>query len=188
MPFITEELWHGLKERSEEESIMVSQMPKYDAKMAADDILVRFANTQKVIEGVRRVRNDKNIAQKNQIQLLVLKQGNVDAEMDSIITKLCNLSEIQYVTEKVSGTCSFIENNVEYLIPVADNINVEEELKKLNADLEYMEKFLKSVMGKLSNERFVNNAPEAVVNVERKKKADAEEKIKILKEQIANLA
>lgn len=188
MPFITEELWHGLKERGEEESIMVSQMPKYDAQMAADDILVRFANTQKVIEGVRRVRNDKNIAQKNQIALLVLKHEKVDAEMDSIITKLCNLSEIQYITEKVTGTCSFIENNVEYLIPVADNVNVEEELKKLNAELEYMEKFLKSVMGKLSNERFVNNAPEAVVNVERKKKADAEEKIKILKEQIANLA
>ena len=187
MPFITEELWHELKDRTENESIMVSNMPKYIANMPGNDILVRFTQTQKVIEAVRRVRNDKNIAQKNQIQLLVLKKENVDAEMDSIITKLCNLSEIQYITEKIAGTCSFIENNVEYLIPVADNINVEEELKKLNADLQYMEKFLKSVMGKLSNERFVNNAPEAVVNVERKKKADAEEKIKILKEQIANL-
>ena len=107
--------------------------------------------------------------------------------MDSIITKLCNLSEIQYIAEKVSGTYSFIENNIEYLVPVAQNINVEEELAKLNADLAYMEKFLKSVMGKLSNEKFVNNAPEQVVAVERKKKADAEEKIKILKEQIANL-
>ncbi len=187
MPFITEELWHELRQRGENESIMVSEMPKFVADMAGNDILVRFAQTQKVIEGVRRVRNDKNIAQKNQIQLLVLKKENVDSEMDSIITKLCNLSDIQYVAEKVAGTCSFIENNVEYLIPVADSINVEEELKKLNADLEYMEKFLKSVMGKLSNERFVNNAPEAVVNVERKKKADAEEKIRILKEQIANL-
>ncbi len=187
MPFITEELWHSVKERKEDESIMVSQMPKYVSDMPGNDVLARFTNTQKVVEAVRRVRNDKGIAPKNQLQLLVLKQGDVDAAMDSILTKLCNLSEIQYITEKVAGTCSFIENNIEYLIPVAQNINVEEELKKLQADLDYMEKFLKSVMGKLSNERFVNNAPEAVVNVERKKKADAEEKIKILKEQIANL-
>ena len=187
MPFITEELWHGLRERGESESIMVTLLPEYDEAMAHTDILTRFANTQKVIEAARRVRNDKNIAQKVPIQLLVLKQNKVDEEMDSIIVKLCNVSEIQYIAEKVPGTCSFIENNVEYLIPVASNINVEEELKKLNADLEYMEKFLKSVMGKLSNERFVNNAPEAVVNTERKKKADAEEKIRILKEQIANL-
>ena len=187
MPFITEELWHGLRERGESESIMVTLLPEFDEAMAHTDILTRFANTQKVIEAARRVRNDKNIAQKVPIQLLVLKQNKVDEEMDSIIVKLCNVSEIQYIAEKVPGTCSFIENNVEYLIPVASNINVEEELKKLNADLEYMEKFLKSVMGKLSNERFVNNAPEAVVNTERKKKADAEEKIRILKEQIANL-
>jgi len=187
MPFITEELWHSLRERGADESIMVSAMPKYDEAKAKDGILVRFANTQKVVESVRRVRNDKNIAQKNAIDLLVLKQDGADEAMDSIISKLCNLSSIQYITEKVSGTCSFIENNVEYLIPVSQNINVEEELKKLNGELEYAEKFLKSVMGKLSNERFVNNAPEAVVNVERKKKADAEEKIRLLKEQIANL-
>ena len=187
MPFITEELWHGLRERGESESIMVTLLPEFDEAMAHTDILTRFANTQKVIEAARRVRNDKNIVQKVPIQLLVLKQNKVDEEMDSIIVKLCNVSEIQYIAEKVPGTCSFIENNVEYLIPVASNINVEEELKKLNADLEYMEKFLKSVMGKLSNERFVNNAPEVVVNTERKKKADAEEKIRILKEQIANL-
>ena len=116
-----------------------------------------------------------------------MKKDEPDEEMDAIITKLCNLSSIQYVTEKVSGACSFIENNTEYLIPMAQNINTEEELKKLQADLDYAEKFLKSVMGKLSNERFVNNAPEAVVAVERKKKADAEEKIRILKEQIAGL-
>ncbi|MBR4487193.1 MAG: valine--tRNA ligase [Bacteroidales bacterium] len=187
MPFLTEELWHGLKERGENESIMVSDMPKWDEAKAKSNILTRFNMMQKVVEGVRRVRNDKNIAPKNALDLFVLKKDAPDEEMDAIITKLCNLSSIQYVTEKVGGTCSFIENNTEYFIPLAQNINVEEELKKLQADLDYAEKFLKSVMGKLSNERFVNNAPEAVVNVERKKKADAEEKIRILKEQIANL-
>ena len=187
MPFITEELWHNLRERGENESIMVSDMPKYVADMPGNDVLVRFNHTQRVIEAVRRIRSEKNIAPKEQLQLLVLKQDGADEAMDSIITKLCNLSEIQYIAEKVSGTYSFIENNIEYLVPVAQNINVEEELAKLNADLAYMEKFLKSVMGKLSNEKFVNNAPEQVVAVERKKKADAEEKIKILKEQIANL-
>ncbi|MBR0053832.1 MAG: valine--tRNA ligase, partial [Bacteroidales bacterium] len=94
---------------------------------------------------------------------------------------------VQYIKEKVSGTCSFIEQNTEYLIPIAQNINVEEELKKLNADLEYAEKFLQSVLKKLANERFVSNAPEQVVAVERKKQSDAEEKIRMLKEQIANL-
>jgi len=187
MPFITEELWHNVRERGANESVMVSAMPAFVENMPGNDILVRFANMQKVVESVRRVRNDMSIPPKQALQLLVIQQGAADAEMDAILTKLCNISEIQYVKEKVAGTCSFIENNIEYMIPVAQNIDVEAELKKLTADLEYMEKFLKSVMGKLSNERFVNNAPEAVVNVEKKKKSDAEEKIKLLKEQIANL-
>ena len=187
MPFITEELWHNVRERGANESVMVSAMPAFVENMSGNDILVRFANMQKVVESVRRVRNDMSIPPKQALQLLVIQQGAADAEMDAILTKLCNISEIQYVKEKVAGTCSFIENNIEYMIPVAQNIDVEAELKKLTADLEYMEKFLKSVMGKLSNERFVNNAPEAVVNVEKKKKSDAEEKIKLLKEQIANL-
>lgn len=189
MPFITEELWHNLRERGENESIMIAQMPQPKAENGADNLLARFELTRKVVEDVRRVRAEKNIAQKNAIELLVIKQDNaeIDAEMDSVIQKLCNISSIQYIKEKVSGTCSFIEQNTEYLIPIAQNINVEEELKKLNADLEYAEKFLQSVLKKLANERFVSNAPEQVVAVERKKQSDAEEKIKMLKEQIANL-
>ncbi len=188
MPFITEELWQNLKQRGENESIMVTEMPKCNAETGNDDILERFAVTQKIVENIRRIRAEKNIAQKNQIQLLVIKDAkDVDESMDSILLKLCNLSDIQYVSEKVSGTCSFIEQNVEYLIPIAQNINVEEELKKLNEELTYTESFLQFVLKKLSNERFVNNAPEQVVNVERKKQSDAEEKIKLLKEQIANL-
>ncbi len=188
MPFITEEVWHNLRERGENESIMATQMPQVDKRGDVTDILVRFATAQKVVENIRRIRAEKNIAQKNPLELLVLKQGEADEAMDAVITKLCNLSKIEYVTEKVGGTCSFIEQNIEYLIPVMQNMNVEEELKKLHADLEYAEKFLQSVLKKLANERFVSNAPEQVVAVERKKQADAEEKIKLLKEQIANLS
>ncbi|MDD4395410.1 MAG: valine--tRNA ligase [Bacteroidales bacterium] len=188
MPFITEELWHNLKERGENESIMIAEMPRISDEKDTDNILERFATVRKVVENVRRVRAEKNIAQKNQLPLLILKSADsADREMDSILIKLCNLSDIQYVTEKSSGTCSFIEQNVEYMIPIAQNINVEEELKRLNEELAYTQSFRESVLKKLSNERFVNNAPEQVVATERKKQADAEEKIKLLQEQIANL-
>ena len=186
MPFITEELWHGLKERGENESIMVAEMPKYNPAFSDEAFLNRFAVTQRVVEQVRRVRAEKNIAQKNPIDLYVLSnQENKDT--DSVMVKLCNLSSIQYVAEKVTGAISFIEQNVEYFIPFGDNINVEEELSKMQKELDYAEKFLQSVLKKLSNEKFVNGAPENVVALERKKQADAEAKIQILKEQMANL-
>lgn len=187
MPFITEELWQNLRERAEGESIMVTQMPMAESVDAA--LLTRFANAQKVVESIRRVRATKNIPQKNPIDLVVVKPiCDKNEEIDAVITKLCNLSSIQYQEEKVGNAISFIEQNVEYCIPIADNINKEEELAKLNAELAYAEKFLQSVLKKLSNERFVANAPEQVVAIERKKQADSEEKIALLKEQIANLS
>lgn len=188
MPFITEELWHSLRERQSDESIMNTTMPTTNSVTDTDNLLGRFAATRKIVESIRRIRAEKNIAQKNSIELFVLKNEGVDAAMDAIISKLCNISQIEYVSEKISGSCSFIEQNIEYFIPILKNINVEEELQKLNADLAYAEKFLQSVMKKLSNERFVNNAPADVVAIERKKQSDAEEKIKLLKEQIANLS
>ena len=189
MPFITEELWHGLQERNENESIMVAVMP--EPEIGADDqtFLQRFANTRKVIEQVRRIRAEKNIAPKNPVNLFVLRaQKNDDFEMDCVIEKLCNIPKVEYVNEKVPGSVLFIEQNVEYFVPFAENIDKEAELKKLNDDLAYAERFLQSVLKKLSNERFVQNAPEQVVAIERKKQADAEAKIKLLKEQIAGLA
>ena len=186
MPFITEELWHGLQERGEGESIMVAAMP--EPEIGADDqqLLVRFANTQKVIENVRRIRSEKNIAPKNPVNLFVLRaQKDDDTEMDCVIEKLCNIPKVEYVSEKVPGAVLFIEQNVEYFVPFADNIDKDAELKKLNDELAYAERFLQSVLKKLANERFVQNAPEQVVAVERKKQADAEAKIKLLKEQIA---
>jgi len=188
MPFITEELWHGLQERNENESIMVAVMP--EPETGADDqaFLQRFANTRKVIEQVRRIRAEKNIAPKNPVNLFVLRaQKDDDFEMDCVIEKLCNIPKVEYVSEKVPGSVLFIEQNVEYFVPFAENIDKEAELKKLNDELAYAEKFLQSVLKKLANERFVQNAPEQVVAIERKKQADAEAKIKLLKEQIAGL-
>ncbi|MDL2311713.1 valine--tRNA ligase [Bacteroidales bacterium OttesenSCG-928-B11] len=186
MPFITEELWQNLKERKEGESIMVQTMPVRNTFNS--QFIDRFANTQKIVEEIRRVRAQKNIPQKNKLDLLIMTDGqNADMEMDAVIVKLCNLEAIQYIAEKPQGAVSFIQQNIEYFIPVTENINVEEELVKLTADLEYAEKFLQSVLKKLSNEKFVSGAPEAVVNIERKKQSDTEEKIRILKEQIANL-
>lgn len=188
MPFITEELWHSLKDRKDDESIMVAVMPEPQCGANDQQYLNRFANTQKVIERVRRVRAEKNIAQKNPVNLYVLrKKVAEDDEMDCIIEKLCNIPKVEYITEKMLGAILFIEQNVEYFVPFAENIDKDAELKKLNDELAYVENFLQSVLKKLSNERFVQNAPEQVVAVERKKQADAEAKIQLLKEQIAGL-
>ena len=142
-----------------------------------------------MIEQVRRVRAEKNIAPKNPVNLFVQRaKKEDDFEMDCVIEKLCNIPQVEYVNEKVPGSVLFIEQNVEYFVPFADNIDKDAELKKLNDELAYAEKFLQSVLKKLANERFVQNAPEQVVAIERKKQADAEAKIKLLKEQIAGLA
>ena len=187
MPFLTEELWQNLKERGKDESIMYAEMPKADQQYDISFLTI-FGNVQKVVEEIRRVRTQKNIPQKNPLELMILKtKEGMDEEMGAVIAKLCNLSAIHYVEEKPAGAISFIQQNVEYFVPIAQNINKEEELVKLQAELTYTEGFLNTVLKKLSNEKFVSGAPEAVVNIERKKQSDAEEKIKILKEQIANL-
>ncbi len=187
MPFITEELWHALRERQEGESLMLCEMPK--AESFDSDMLNRFANTRNVIEQIRRVRSEKNIANKNALKLKVHADDQIaNAEMDAVIAKLANVESIEYVGEQgeVNGA-SFIEQNVKYSIPLEGLINAEEEIKKLQAELKYAEGFLQGVLKKLSNERFVNNAPQNVVDIERKKQADAEEKIRIIKEQLSKL-
>ncbi len=184
MPFITEELWHLLKERDENVSIMIEPYPASDIPYDKA-FLQRFADTQKIVEEIRRIRAQKNIPPKNSIELMILApKENADLEMSSVISKLCNLSSIEYVNEKPAQAISFIQQNVEYFVPFTENVNVEEELTKLNSELAYMEKFLESVLKKLSNEKFVNSAPKNVVALERKKQSDAEEKIKILKNRI----
>lgn len=183
MPFITEELWQHLAERKEGESIMTARMPEPKAYDSA--LIERFETAKQIIAGIRTIRLQKNIPNKEPLSLQII--GSHNNSLDCVIVKLTNLSEIETVTEKDATAASFLVGTTEYAVPLGNNIDVEAELKKLNDELKYMQGFLKTVLGKLSNERFVQNAPAAVVEMERKKQADAESKIKSLEESIAAL-
>ncbi len=184
MPFITEELWQHIYDRQPGESIMtqtlVKDMPYNEA------LIAQFEAVKEVISGIRTIRLQKNIAQKEALTLEVTGENPV-AGFGSVIAKLCNLSEIKQVETKSEGAAAFMVGTTEYAVPLGNLINVEEELKKLEADLKYQEGFLQSVMKKLSNEKFVSKAPANVIEMERKKQADAETKIAALKESIAAL-
>ncbi len=183
MPFITEEIWHAIAERKEGDDIIIAQQPKlqgYDA-----DILKQFEFTQEVINNVRKVRSDKNIAFRDAIQLVV--KGTANKDFDCVIAKLCNVSEVSYVAEAPAGAFGFIVGSTEFFVPLTGSVDVEAEIKKLEEELKYAQGFLKSVEAKLSNERFVSGAPAAVVDKERKKKTDAEAKIAVIEQQLAGL-
>ena len=184
MPFITEELWQHIYDRKPGESIMTQTL---DEAPAYDKALVdSFENVKEVISGVRTIRLQKNIAQKEALTLESVGESPVCA-FNAVITKLCNLSEIKTVDTKPEGAAAFMVGTTEYAVPLGNLINVEEELKKLEADLKYQEGFLQSVLKKLGNEKFVSKAPANVIEMERKKQADAETKIAALKESIAAL-
>jgi valyl-tRNA synthetase len=187
MPFITEEIWHLIRERGTEESIMISEMPKPEE---IDHILLkRFDVAREVIINLRSIRKDKNIPQKEILTLQVMDQRPNSGELsfDPVIAKLCNLDTLQYVKTKPESALSFMVGTIENFVPITADVNIEEEVAKLKTELEYTQGFLQSVQKKLENERFVNHAPAQVVDVERKKQADAEQKIKALQEQIASL-
>ncbi|MDM8256001.1 valine--tRNA ligase [Phocaeicola barnesiae] len=184
MPFITEELWQHIYDRKEGESIMVQVLQV--SETYNEDIIARFEAVKEVIGGIRTIRLQKNIAQKEALSLEVIGENPVEA-FNAVISKLCNLSAIQTVTTKADGAAAFMVGTTEYTVPLGNLINVEEELKKLEADLKYQEGFLQSVLKKLSNEKFVSKAPANVIEMERKKQADAETKIAALKESIAAL-
>ncbi len=184
MPFITEELWQALYKRKDGDSIMVELQPS--ANELLDTMLIEnFEQMKNLISGVRTIRLDKSILNKEELELEVI--GKHNNTFDSIITKMCNLSSISLVTEKQSGAAGFLVGSTEYSIPIQDNIDIEAELQKLKAELGYTEGFLNSVLKKLNNERFVQNAKPEIVENERKKQADAESKIALLKENIAVL-
>ena len=184
MPFITEELWQHIYDRKPGESIMTQTL---DEAPAYDKALVdSFENVKEVISGVRTIRLQKNIAQKEALTLESVGESPACA-FNAVITKLCNLSEIKTVGTKPEGAAAFMVGTTEYAVPLGNLINVEEELKKLEADLKYQEGFLQSVLKKLGNEKFVSKAPANVIEMERKKQADAETKIAALKESIAAL-
>ena len=183
MPFITEELWQALAERKAGESIMVSEMPKEVS--FSNDLIDTFEKVKEVIAGVRTIRLQKNIPNKEELSLDVIGQYNTD--FDSVISKMGNLTSINIVAEKDPTSVSFLVGTTEFSVPLGNNIDIEAELKRLNDELKYLEGFLKSVAAKLSNEKFVANAKPEIVENERKKQADAESKIKTIKESIANL-
>ena len=187
MPFITEELWQTMRQRGEKESIMMTKMPEVEAEVN-QKVLDDFAAARKVIDQVRRIRTEKNIPQKKALMLNVYTNPSAaNPATDAVIAKLCNLEHIDYLESKDVDGASFIENKIQYSMPLKGLVDMDEEIKKLEADLKYAEGFLQNVLKKLSNERFVNNAPQQVVDIERKKQADAEEKIRIIKEQLAKL-
>ena len=183
MPFISEEIWSLLADRDVKNRLIVTPWPlanKIDTILLANEAIAA-----EVISGIRTIRNEKNIANKDQVALFVKLNEDTDKSFDSVITKLGNLSSLTYVDEKVDGALSFRVKSNEYYIPLVGAVNIEEEIATLKQELNYTQGFLNSVMKKLSNERFVNNAPEQVIVIERKKQADAEAKIKAIEEQLS---
>jgi valyl-tRNA synthetase len=186
MPFITEELWQHLYDRQDGESIMRDSL-KLSAPTEADEQLAaQIESVKQIVSGVRMVRSSKNIAPKEQLELQVIGSNNFET-FNSVIAKMANLSGINVVAEKDATASAFMVGTDEFAVPLGNMIDVEAEIQKMEAQLKHLEGFLAGVKKKLSNERFVANAPEAVVALERKKQSDSEEKIAALKESIAAL-
>ena len=184
MPFITEELWQHIVDRKDGESLMVSPML---APGKVDEAIVQqFEVVKEIISNVRSIRLQKNIAQKEALDLQAVGENPV-AAFNAVITKMCNLSSIAVVEAKADGAAAFMVGTTEYAVPLGNMIDVEAEIARMEAELKHKEGFLQGVLKKLSNEKFVNNAPAAVIELERKKQADAESIIKSLKESIAAL-
>ena len=182
-PFVAEELWHSIRER--EEDIVVAEWPELGE--VDQDILNKFDVANDVITDIRNIRKKNNIANKVKLELFIKKNAEIDESFDCVIKKMCNLSVLDYVIDKVINSNSFIVNQNEFFVPFGDTIDVEAEKTKLNEELNYTKGFLKTVQKKLSNERFVSSAPEQVVASERKKESDALGKIAILEEKIGGM-
>ena len=187
MPFITEELWHHIYERKEGESIMRDKLALNAPSDADKTLCADVESLKQVVSGVRTVRNQKNLSPREAIVLQVVGTDTLSA-YDSVIRKMANLSEISVVTEKDSTSAAFMVGTAEYAVPLGDKIDVAAEIEKAEAQLKHLEGFLAGVRKKLSNEKFVAHAPEAVVALERKKESDSLEKIAALKETIAALS
>ncbi len=182
-PFVSEEIWHLIKER--EDDIIVSQWPTggdFDAKL-----IQKFDHACEIVSGIRTIRKDNNIANKVKVQLMVKADNSVDKSFDDVIIKLGNLNKLEYTSDKVNNAFSFVYKGAEYFIPFNENVDLEGEKTKLLEELNYTRGFLNSVQKKLANDRFVNNAPEQVVEVEKQKEADAISKIKILEDKLTRL-
>ena len=191
MPFITEELWQHIYDRKPGESIMRENLVLGGFATEDEQLIAAFEQVKQVVSGIRMVRSSKNIAPKEQLELQVVSKLPADElcimNYALCIMKMANLSAINVVAEKDATASAFMVGTDEFAVPLGNLIDVEAEIQKMEAQLQHLEGFLAGVMKKLSNERFVANAPEAVVAMERKKQSDAEEKIASLKESIAAL-
>ncbi|WP_299275685.1 valine--tRNA ligase [uncultured Psychroserpens sp.] len=185
MPFLTEEIWQFIKDRSSEEALIVAKWP--EPKSINENLISEFEFASEVISGIRNIRKQKNIAFKDAIQFSVVNNENTATTFDAVISKLGNLESFDYVNDTVEGALTYRVRSNEYFIPMEGSIDVEAEIKKLTEELNYTEGFLISVQKKLSNERFVNNAPEQVVASEKKKESDALAKIETIKGSLASL-
>ena len=185
MPFLTEEVWHALAERKDEECIVVNSWPNNTA--VNENILTDIEQATEIITELRTFRKKQNLAQKISLNLSVKQNSAWNNDFDVLVSKLCNIETLNYVDEKLEGAYTFIVKSNEYFIPLEGTIDVEAERKKLEEELKYTKGFLIGVSKKLSNERFVSSAPEKVVAIEKKKMADAESKIKVIEDQLASL-
>ena len=184
MPFITEELWQQMAERKEGESLMVNSLL---LNGTVDEAFIQqFEVVKEVISNIRTIRLQKNIAQKEALELQVIGENPVTA-FNAVIIKICNLSGIAVVEAKAEGASSFMVGTIEFAVPLGNMIDVEAEIARMEAELKHKEGFLQGVLKELSNEKFVNNAPPEVIEIERNKQADAESIINSLKESIASL-
>jgi valyl-tRNA synthetase len=185
MPFLTEEIWQYITERSPEQALIVATWPKISG--TNESLVSDFEFASEVISGIRTIRKEKNISFKESITLKVINHEQSSKAFDTIVLKLGNVSELEYIKEPIHGALTFRVKSNEYFIPVSGNVNIAEEIAKLEEELKYSLGFLKSVQAKLSNERFVSGAPEQVIQMERKKEADALAKIATLEQSIASL-
>ena len=186
MPFITEEIWHLIANRKSEEAIIISSWPEFDTKLPIDTIN-DFEALQNIISGIRNIRKKYQISFKESLNLSVVNNDNFSKNYDSIIKKICNINDVNYVDSEIKDALSFrVESNI-YSLPFEKEIDFDEEIKKIKEDLDYQKGFLKSVNSKLENKRFTDNAPDSIVQNEIKKKNDAISKISVLEERLKKL-
>jgi len=185
-PFIAEEIWHLIKERNNNEFIVNATWPNISGNQ--ESILSEFDDFQEVIMGIRNVRKEKNIANKVLIDFKIKLNKERSDIFNSLLIKLGNISEIEFVAESISDAYSFVVNNNEFFIPFNDAIDLDEEIQKLHAEIDNRKGFLNSVLNKINNKKFMANAPEKVVQLELKKKNDAESQLKILEERLSSLS
>ena len=185
MPFLTEEIWQYIAERSTEEALIVSEYPKMTS--FDENIIKNFDFAMEVISGIRTIRKDKNIPFKDAIDLKIVNNEKASTYFDAVISKLGNMTTLEYISDKIDGALTYRVKSNEYFIPVSGNIDIAAEIQKLNEELNYTQGFLKSVQVKLSNEKFVANAKPEIIENERKKEADALAKIAMIEQSLNSL-